>query len=268
MGEITGTNTFTPWVRLYGPNGKLLDSGFGTLAGEIAVTATNSGTFIVVASDGNSVLSGSGDYRLTLAKTGDPIVISTGDEGGALNGDNTHDATIDVGDLDMFYFTACAGDSLLLQMDELVTGSGLTPWLRLYGRDGTLIRSVSGAATALISVRATNAGTFTVVAGDGNAALSGTGAYRLTVNGLSDGLKLCVPIVSGTNATLGGVGGVSGEEFVVLTSPLVEAPLATWTPIFTNLFDFYGTFNRTSRYISTEPRRFYIIRQAGDSGPN
>jgi hypothetical protein len=268
MGEINGTNTFTPWVRLYGPNGKLLDAGFGTLAGEIGVTATNSGTFIVVASDGNSVRSGSGDYRLTLAKTGDPIVISTGDEGGALNGDNTYDGTIDVGDLDVFYFTACAGDSLLLQMDELVSGSGLVPWLRLYGRDGTLIRSVSGAATALISVRATNVGTFTVVAGDGTAPLSGTGAYRLTVNGLSVGLKICVPNIAGTNAVLSGVGGVTGEEFVVLTSPLVETPLATWTPLFTNLFDLYGTFNRTSRYLSTEPRRFYIIRQGGDNGPN
>jgi hypothetical protein len=268
MGEITDTNTFTPWVRLYGPNGKLLDSGFGALAGEIAVTATNNGTFIVVASDGNSVRSGSGDYRLTLAKTGDPVVISTGDEGGALNGDNTYDGTIGVGDLDVFYFTACVGDSLVLQMDELVTGSSLVPWLRLYGRDGVLIRSVSGAATALISVRATNAGTFTVVAGDGNAPLSGTGAYRLTVNGLSDGLKLCAPIVSGTNATLGGIGGIFGEEFVVLTSPLVEAPLATWTPLFTNAFDFYGTFNRTSRFISAEPRRFFILRQAGSNGPN
>ena len=59
-----------------------------------------------------------------------------------------------------------------------------------------------------------------------------------------------------------------GEEFVVLTSPLVEAPLATWTPLFTNLFDFYGTFNRTSRFISTESRRFYIIRQGGDNEPN
>ena len=53
-GKITDTNTFTPWIRIYGPTGKLLGSGYGAIAGEVAVTATNSGTFIVVASDGNA----------------------------------------------------------------------------------------------------------------------------------------------------------------------------------------------------------------------
>src|SRR6185295_8353919 len=64
-GEITDTNTVTPWVRIFGPNGKQLDSGFGALAGEVSVTATNSGTFVVLAGDGNGALSGSGTYRLT-----------------------------------------------------------------------------------------------------------------------------------------------------------------------------------------------------------
>src|SRR6185295_10834044 len=62
IGELTDTNTFTPWIRLYGPNGKLLDSGFGALAGEVGATATNSGTFLVVASDGNGAFNGSGSY--------------------------------------------------------------------------------------------------------------------------------------------------------------------------------------------------------------
>jgi hypothetical protein len=269
IGEITDiSGSFTPWIRLYGPDGTELGDGFGALAGEVVVRATSSGTFTVVAGDGNSIRSGTGTYRLTLAKTGDPIVVSPGDESGALTGVGSYDGTIDIGDIDVWTFTVCAGESIFLRVDELVAGSGLTPWIRLYGRDGVLLNSVSGIATAQISRPAPAGGAYTVVIGDGTSTLVGSGAYRLTVNGLTAGMKMCVPGIAGTNAALSGVGGVSGEEFVVLTSPLVEAPLATWTPIFTNLFDFYGTFNRTSRFISTEPRRFYIIRQGSDVGPN
>ena len=67
---------------------------------------------------------------------------------------------------------------------------------------------------------------------------------------------------------LSGVGGVTGEEFVVLTSPLVEAPLATWTSLFTNQFDFFGAFTRSNAYPRTEPRRFFSLRQSGGNAPN
>jgi len=69
------------------------------------------------------------------------------------------------------------------------------------------------------------------------------------------------PKISGTNVTLSGVGGVSGAEFTVFTSPLVEAPLATWSALFTNQFDLYGTFTRTNTFIRAEPNRFYILQQ-------
>jgi hypothetical protein len=176
-----------------------------------------------------------------------------------LNGSGTYDGTIDTGDLDVFYFTACAGDSLVLQMDELVSGSSLTPWLRLYGRDGVLIKSVLGAATALISVTATNSGIFTLVAGDGNGALSGTGSYRLTVNGLSAGLKLCLPVFSGTNVNLAGIGGTTNATFILFTQTNVTAPLALWTPILTNQFDQFGVFNRTNVSRRSEVQRYFRL---------
>jgi hypothetical protein len=166
-----------------------------------------------------------------------------------------------MGDLDVWSFTLCAGDNISLRLDEAGAGSSLTPWLRLYGRDGTLMRSVSGLSTVQVNVTATNNGTFLVVAGDFSSGYAGTGAYRLTVNGLSHDLRLCVPRISGTNVNLSGVGGVDGTEFIVLTSPLVEAPLATWTPLFTNQFDFYGAFLRSNAYPRTEPRRFFILQQ-------
>jgi trimeric autotransporter adhesin len=261
MGKITNTNSFTPWVRLYGPNGKLLSSSFGASAGEATATATNSGTFIAVVGDGNGALSGSGDYRLTLAKTGDPVVVSAGDEGGLLIGSGSYDGTIDVGDLDLWTFTACAGDGILLRMDELVSGSSLTPWIRLYGRDGTLLNSVFGAATAQINRSAPVTGRYLVVVGDGTGGLGGSGTYRLTVDGLTDELKVCVPVISGTNAKLGGVGGITNAVFRLDTTTNLATPAALWTPILTNYFDVFGTFTYTNPFSRTEPARFFRLSE-------
>jgi trimeric autotransporter adhesin len=259
MGEITQTNSFTPWVRLYGPNGKLLSSGFGTTVGEVTATATNSGIFIAVVSDGNGAFSGSGNYRLTLAKTGDPVVVSAGDEGGLLIGSGTYDGTIDVGDLDLWTFTACAGDGILLRIDELVSGSSLTPWIRLYGRDGTLLNTIAGSATAQISRSAPVTGRYMVVVGDGTSGLGSSGTYRLTVNGLTDELKVCVPVISGTNANLGGVGGVTNAVFRLDTTTNLATPAALWTPILTNHFDLFGTFIHTNPFSRTERERYFRL---------
>jgi hypothetical protein len=254
-------STLTPALWLYGPDGRLLDSFVGNgAAAEVSFRATNSGTFMVVASDLSGGYAGSGTYRLTLAKTGGPIVVSPGDEGGPFTGVTAQDGTLSVGDLDVFYFTACSGDNMVLQLEELVSGSSLTPSLRLYGRDGILLKSASGIATAQMIFRATNGGTFMVVAGDLSGGFAGSGTYRLTVNGLSAGLKLCVPLISGTNVTLGGVGGAAGSSFILFTSTNIDTPPAQWTPLQTNQFDPFGVFSLTNRFNRTEPQRFYLLR--------
>jgi hypothetical protein len=259
MGELTAGSSLTPALWLYGPTGALLDSFAGSTAAEVSFRATNSGAFTVVAGDFSGGYAGSGPYRLTLAKTGSPVEVSPGDEGGRLNGSDVYDGMLDPGDLDVWSFTLCAGDIIALRLEELTPG--LTPWLRLYGRDGTLQRSLSAVSNVQFSVTATNSGTFVVVASDLSGGYAGSGAYRLTVNGLSHDMRLCTPRISGANVTLSGVGGVTGTDFTVLTSPLVEAPLVTWAPLFTNQFDIYGTFTRSNAYPRNEPRRFFILRQ-------
>ena len=183
VGEITdNTGNFEPWVRLYSPTGALLGSGFGAVAGEVTVTAASSGTFIVVVGDGNSALSGTGTYRLTLAKTGDPVVVSSGDEGGPMTNSVMHTGTISTGDLDLWTFTASSGQALVVRMGEITDNTAnFTPWVRLYSPTGTLLDSGFGASAGEVTATAGSSGTYLVVVGDGNSALSGTGTYRLTL---------------------------------------------------------------------------------------
>ncbi len=259
MGETTVASGLYPWLRLYGPNGALLSDDFNPAAAEVIFRATNNGIFQVVAADGNSGLGGLGDYRLTLAKTSDPIVVSSGDEGGSFTGSGTYDGNIDVGDVDLWSFTACAGDILSLHIAELVTASGLYPWMRLYGRDGVLLNSVSGPVSAQINRAAPVSGVYTVMIGDGNSGIGGSGSYRLTVNGLTAGLKLCIPLVLGTNINLRGIGGVPHAPFIVFTHTNVATPRTNWTPWFTNQFDPFGVFSRTNSLNRAEHQRYFLL---------
>jgi hypothetical protein len=259
MGE-TATSTLLPWLRLYGPNGVLLDADFNAAAAEVTTRATNSGTFTVVATDGNNGWGGTGNYRLSLAKTGQPLVISPGEEGGAMSGLASYEGTIDTGDVDAWSFTVCAGDTISLNLTELVSGSTLTPWLRLYGRDGALLKTVSGAATAQVTMTAPASGTYTVLVSDLTAGWVGTGTYRLTVNGLSDGLKLCGPTVSGGAGAIVGIGGVPGSEFTLLTTTNIAIPAALWTPLRTNRFDAFGVADLPGVFDPEEPQRFFLLR--------
>ena len=188
------------------------------------------------------------------------LVISPNDEGGPMVGTGVYDGTIDTGDIDSWSFTVCAGDIISINVAELVGGSTLTPWLRLYGRDGVLLKNLSGAATVqFTNFPAPASGTCTVVVSDLTAGWAGTGTYRLTVNGLSDGLKLCPPIIAGTNVNVVGIGGLPGAPFTLLSSTNVATPIVLWTPL-TNQFDQFGVMNITNVFNPGEPQRFFILR--------
>ncbi|HYT59746.1 MAG TPA: hypothetical protein VEL06_06220, partial [Haliangiales bacterium] len=179
-GEITSGSTLTPQLQLYGPDGGLLNSFSSGAAAEVTARATNSGTFTVFVKDNSAGQLGTGNYRISLAKTGSAPVISPNDEGGPMVNGTTYLGTIDTGDIDAWTFTANAGESIVVRMGETATAT-LTPQLRLYGPDGVLLGSSSSGAAAEVSARATNSGTFLVVAGDLTAGFAGTGNYRISL---------------------------------------------------------------------------------------
>src|SRR5262249_35463878 len=134
----------------------------------------------VVASDSTSLDTGTGGYRLKLAKTGSPIEVGANDEGGALTNGLTQTGNIGIGDLDVWNFKADAGQAIVVRMGELVPNSTLTPYLRLFGPDGTLLAQYGiGGVASEVSTRATNSGTFTVIATDLTSLYTGSGTYQV-----------------------------------------------------------------------------------------
>jgi len=70
MGQISDFTAgfFTPQVRIYSPSEHYCVL-LRTTVSEVAVTVSNSGTFLVVVGDGyNANYPGAGTYRLTLAQ--------------------------------------------------------------------------------------------------------------------------------------------------------------------------------------------------------
>src|SRR5204862_61587 len=163
-----GTNNFAPRLRLFNPSAVQQAVASSATVAEMDVTATNSGTFSVIVDDANGAIA-TGTYRLTLAKTGDAVVVAGGDEGGAMTNGVRNTGTISTGDLDVWTFTANTGESIVVRAGEITDASAnFTPWIRLYGPNGALLGSGFGSLAGEVTARATNSGTFLVVFGDGN----------------------------------------------------------------------------------------------------
>ncbi len=200
IGEVSGGNSFSPHIRLFGPDGALLKDSSGGDDAEVSHRATIAGTYTVVV---NGYYAGNaGTYRLHAVKAPGAIAISAGDEGGALTNGGNHEGTITMGDLDAWTFTAGVNDYIFLRAGETSGGNAFYPHIRLYAPNGALIDSQSANAEAAISHRATLAGTYTVVVNgyyEGN-----TGAYSLRYYKTPDSFIVPVgdeggPLTSGQN---------------------------------------------------------------------
>jgi hypothetical protein len=172
-------------VRIFSPEGLDLAHDSRAFGGEISIRALTTGRYLVIASDWVQ-FNGSGDYQLTMVKTGSPVTISPGDEGGLL-APGFNPGTLEVGDLDAWTLTANAGDHLILTMEEFVRGSALSPFFRIYRPDGVLFASGSSASlVTLAPPPVVVAGTYLVVAGDLSGGLGGSGTYRIYVGATAD----------------------------------------------------------------------------------
>jgi hypothetical protein len=248
-----GTTNVVGKLQLYGPNGALLQTvgGYPVKDDLIAYTATNSGTFTVLVSDGYG--GETGTYELHLAQIPEAFIVPAGDEGGAMTNGGNYTGTITLGDLDMYACTACKGDVINLELKT----TNFFGSLQLYGPNGALLETAGAYPVRddLIAYTATNCGTFTVLVSD---VYGGeTGIYGLTANGISDVLKLLPPIISGTNLILKGVGGTTNTTVVLYSTTNLTTPWGLWTPVLTNHFGQFRGFNYTNVNHPAAPGEYF-----------
>jgi len=256
-----GAPDYRPWLRLYGPNGALIQEALGASSAHrdaaIFLQATNSGTFTVLQQ--SVYYDGNGPYTFNFARFPGAYSVSPGDEGGRLTNGVSYDAAISLGDLDVWNFAACKGYPFTLTLQKL-GGSSFTPRLRLLARNGALLATTQNATALTLNYPGTNSGNYSVLI-DG-ASLNDSGTYRLTAYGIQDddALRLCPPLVAGNTVDLTGFGGSSGSNFVLLTTTDVTTPAPLWTPILTNQFDAYGGFDFTNAFSPGETQRYFRAR--------
>jgi hypothetical protein len=176
-----GATGFVPEIRLFGPDGALVGDAFTANGNfrdaELFLQATNSGLYTAVVS--SYFPNNSGTYNLTLAQVPKLFVTLPTDDGGTLTNGVNQAGTIDLGDLDMWSFTATAGDSVVLRMGA----TGFVPQIRLFAPDGALVDdsfTINGNnRDAQLFAQATNSGLYTVVVG--SYFFNNSGTYNLTL---------------------------------------------------------------------------------------
>ena len=235
-----GTSGFGGDLSLYGPNGALLKTVADGNDAELDWTATNSGTFTALARAYSS--GGTGTYVFHLAQFPEPFIVPAGEAGGPMTGGGKYAGTITLGDEDLWAFTACTGDSIQLSLSS----TNFAGNLNLYGPNGALLKTAASGTVAAIDYTATNCGTFAALVSSYSS--GGTGTYGLTANGLSDGLKLCSPVIKGDTLSANGIGGGSGATFILYSATNVTTSFDLWAPIATNQFDRFGVFTFTNGF--------------------
>ena len=143
-------------------------------------TATNSGSFKVEVS--SFAPGGSGTYVLHLAQFPEAFIVPAGDEGGPMTNGGNYAGTITLGDLDLWSFTATAGDNIVLRLGTTSFDGDLS----LYGPNGALLTTAVSGTDAELDFTATNSGTFTALVRSFSS--GGTGTYVLHLAPVSRGV--------------------------------------------------------------------------------
>ncbi len=160
-------------VSLHGPDGELIETANGATGVRIdQIDLTQSGTYTYVVRDSQATFTG--DYTLTAV-----VLDQTVDaDNVALVSGQTENGVIGTGDIDTFTIDAQAGNDLLFTITEDANFFNALE-VSLYGPDGQLIETVSGASSVQLDrLSLAQGGRYTYVVRDSQAIFSG--GYTLT----------------------------------------------------------------------------------------
>ena len=145
VGEAGSDSAFSPYLRLFDPNGVEIAGNYGNLAAAVAAVAPLTGTYVAAMTDGiaDGDDTDTGSYRITLGKAG-ALSVSPGDEGGLMTNGGNHAGSIYPGDMDVWSFSLSAGSILQVTLAKIGgTNVPFIPWMRIIGPDGRIIRSLT-----------------------------------------------------------------------------------------------------------------------------
>ena len=258
VGELLPVNDIRPRVRLFGPTGALMAEEQSFEGLEILTRATNAGLHTIVVS--GAFLGAAGTYQIHLFQNPGSLFTSENDEGGLVLGASAKTGTIRAADLDPWAFTSCLGDVISITATQTSPNGRLLPWLRLFGRDGSVLASKSGGNTVTLTAKAPSDGTYVLVISDASSSTAGAGDYELQFGGLSAGIKLCRPNVSGGLLTLTAAGAEPGQSYILTTSQDLTLPSTLWEPITTNVFGSFGEMLYQGPYRPEISAQYFKLR--------
>jgi len=133
--------------------------------------------------------------------------------------------------------------------------TGSTNWLWSFGDGNTF--STTGKTNVSHAYAAAGSYTVSLTAIGALASNSTTNTAYITVTAATPPVIGNVGM-SGGSLVLGGSGGTSGQQYRILTSINVALPLASWTPVWTNVFAPDGSYSYTNAS-PTSGAGFFII---------
>jgi hypothetical protein len=116
-----------------------------------------------------------------MTHTPGPITVSANDQGGPLVNGALHTGEILKGDLDVWTFTANAGDRIASHIGEILDNDDFRPWIRIWAPNGAVIGDSFGTDAASIEAVAPVTGNYVVLVASGDSGVDGSGTYRLTM---------------------------------------------------------------------------------------
>jgi hypothetical protein len=186
VGDADATSGFHPYLQVLSPTGpRIINNGTPatktSVDGIYTVPPTGAGTYTVLVQDYFGT--GTGGYNIELGKAPSAQHADSNGDGGLLTSGQTKAGNISrFGDIDVFTFSAAAGNSFDITFGDANAASGLHPYLQVFNPTGTRVLNNGTPATStsvegIYTVPASNGGTYTAIVQDyfGNA----TGAYNV-----------------------------------------------------------------------------------------
>lgn len=132
------------------------------------------------------------------------------------------------------------------------SSGNITNWVWNFG-DGSSVTNSSGNASHAYAAAGTYNVSLTAKGPGGSNTTNVVGAVTVYAP-----ITLGNPVLSGGDLTFSGTGGIPDAQYRILTSTNVALPLASWTPVVTNVFAPDGSYSYTQSFL-TNPASFFRL---------